>query len=126
MCSSDLKEKGKLKALKAVRVEWQGNKMVEVPGSEQVLPADLVLLAMGFVSPVGTVLDAFGVDKDPRGKTYYWIGGGPPTWKGPEGSDYLAVEAGYVSITPIHLDQTNHRAIAALEKWRSSAFSDGL
>ena len=61
------KDKGRIKALKAVRVEWQGNKMVEVPGSEQILPADLVLLAMGFVSPVGTVLDAFGVEKDPRG-----------------------------------------------------------
>jgi glutamate synthase (NADPH/NADH) small chain len=61
------KDKGKVKALKAVRVEWQGNKMVEVPGSEQVLPADLVLLAMGFVSPVGTVLEAFGVEKDNRG-----------------------------------------------------------
>ncbi len=41
--------------------------MVEVPGSEQVLKADLVLLAMGFVSPVQAVLDAFGVDKDARG-----------------------------------------------------------
>jgi glutamate synthase (NADPH/NADH) small chain len=41
--------------------------MVEVPGSEQVLKADLVLLAMGFVSPVAPVLDAFGVDKDARG-----------------------------------------------------------
>jgi glutamate synthase (NADPH/NADH) small chain len=61
------REKGKVKALKAVRVEWQGAKMVEVPGSEQVLPADLVLLAMGFVSPVGTVLEAFGVEKDARG-----------------------------------------------------------
>ncbi|HEY2928268.1 glutamate synthase subunit beta [Piscinibacter sp.] len=61
------KDKGRIKALKAVRVEWQGNKMVEVPGSEQILPADLVLLAMGFVSPVGTLLDAFGVEKDARG-----------------------------------------------------------
>jgi glutamate synthase (NADPH/NADH) small chain len=61
------KDKGKVKALKAVRVEWQGGKMVEVPGSEQVLPADLVLLAMGFVSPVAGVLEAFGVDKDARG-----------------------------------------------------------
>jgi glutamate synthase (NADPH/NADH) small chain len=61
------KDKGKVKALKSVRVEWQGNKMVEVPGSEQILKADLVLLAMGFVGPVGTVLDAFGVDKDQRG-----------------------------------------------------------
>jgi glutamate synthase (NADPH/NADH) small chain len=63
----DGKDKGRIKALKAVRLEWQGGKMVEVPGSEQVLPADLVLLAMGFVSPVGTVLEAFGVDKDARG-----------------------------------------------------------
>src|SRR5882672_1690514 len=61
------KEKGKIKALKSVRVEWQGNKMVEVAGSEQILPADLVLLAMGFVSPVGSILEAFGVEKDARG-----------------------------------------------------------
>jgi glutamate synthase (NADPH/NADH) small chain len=61
------KDKGKLKALKAVRVEWQGGKMIEVPGTEQVLPADLVLLAMGFVNPVASVLDAFGIDKDARG-----------------------------------------------------------
>ena len=62
-----LGEKGKLTGLKTVRVEWQGGKMVEVPGSEQVLKADLALLAMGFVSPVATVLEAFGVDKDARG-----------------------------------------------------------
>jgi glutamate synthase (NADPH/NADH) small chain len=61
------KDKNKVKALKAVRVEWQGHKMVEVPGSEQILPADLVLLAMGFVSPVASILDAFGVEKDARG-----------------------------------------------------------
>ena len=61
------KDKGKVKALKSVRVEWQGAKMVEVPGSEQVMPADLVLLAMGFVSPVASVLEAFGVEKDARG-----------------------------------------------------------
>jgi glutamate synthase (NADPH/NADH) small chain len=61
------KDKGKVKALKAVRVEWQGGKMVEVAGSEQILPADLVLLAMGFVSPVSSVLESFGVDKDARG-----------------------------------------------------------
>jgi glutamate synthase (NADPH) small chain len=61
------KKGGKLTALKTVRVQWQGGKMVEVPGSEEVHPADLVLLAMGFVAPVPTVLDAFGVDKDGRG-----------------------------------------------------------
>ncbi len=41
--------------------------MVEVPGSEQTLKADLVLLAMGFVSPVASVLDQFGIEKDARG-----------------------------------------------------------
>ena len=60
-------EKGKVTALKTVRVEWQGGKMVEVPGSEQTLKADLVLLAMGFVSPLASVLEAFGVERDARG-----------------------------------------------------------
>jgi len=61
------KDKGRVVALKTVRVEWQGGKMVEVPGTEELVKADLVLLAMGFVSPVATVLDAFGVAKDNRG-----------------------------------------------------------
>jgi glutamate synthase (NADPH/NADH) small chain len=60
-------EKGKLTGLKTVRVEWKDGKMVEIPGSEKVLKADLVLLAMGFVNPVATVLEVFGVDKDARG-----------------------------------------------------------
>ena len=60
-------EKGKVTGLKTVRVEWKGGKMQEVAGSEQLLKADLVLLAMGFVAPVSTVLKAFGVDADSRG-----------------------------------------------------------
>ena len=60
-------EGGKVTGLKTVRVEWKDGKMSEVPGTEQVLKADLVLLAMGFVSPVASILDAFGVDKDARG-----------------------------------------------------------
>ena len=60
-------EGGRLKALKTVHVEWKGGKMIEVPGTEKTVPADLVLLAMGFVAPVGSVLEAFGVDRDARG-----------------------------------------------------------
>jgi len=60
-------EKGKVTGLKTVQVEWKDGKMVEVAGSEKILKADLVLLAMGFVNPVATVLEAFGVDKDARG-----------------------------------------------------------
>ncbi|MFZ6672908.1 glutamate synthase subunit beta [Undibacterium sp. Xuan67W] len=58
---------GKVEKLIAVRVEWKDGKMQEVPGSEFEMKADLVLLAMGFVSPVQQVLDAFGVEKDIRG-----------------------------------------------------------
>ena len=64
---------GNVKALVAARVEWKRDeasgqmKIVEVPGSEWEMPADLVLFAMGFVSPVGSILDTFGVEKDGRG-----------------------------------------------------------
>ncbi len=60
-------ENGKLTALKGARVEWKDGKMTEIPGSEFTIKADLVFLAMGFVSPVQKVLDAFGVEKDNRG-----------------------------------------------------------
>ena len=60
-------ENGKVKALKAVRLEWHDGRMREVAGAEFTLPADLVLLAMGFVSPWASVLDAFGVARDARG-----------------------------------------------------------
>jgi len=58
---------GKLEKLVACHVEWKDGKMSEVPDSEFEIKADLVFLAMGFVSPVQQVLDAFGVQKDARG-----------------------------------------------------------
>ncbi|MFN3630851.1 MAG: FAD-dependent oxidoreductase, partial [Casimicrobiaceae bacterium] len=58
---------GRVVALKAARVEWKDGKMSEVPGSEFEIPADLVLLAMGFLHPVAPVLEAFGVERDTRG-----------------------------------------------------------
>src|SRR5207237_10782323 len=58
---------GKVEKLIAARLDWKDGKMTEVPNSEFELKADLVLLAMGFVSPVQQVLDAFGVEKDARG-----------------------------------------------------------
>jgi glutamate synthase (NADPH/NADH) small chain len=60
-------EQGKVTGLKSVHVEWRDGKMIEVPGSEKILKADLVLLAMGFVSPIGSILETFGIDKDSRG-----------------------------------------------------------
>jgi glutamate synthase (NADPH/NADH) small chain len=60
-------DKGAVTALTTVRLEWKDGKPVEVPGSERVIPADLVLLAMGFVSPLQSLLEEFGVQKDARG-----------------------------------------------------------
>ena len=58
---------GKVTGLKTVHVEFKDGKFVEIPGTEKEYRADLVLLAMGFVSPVATILDGFGVVKDTRG-----------------------------------------------------------
>ncbi|MFN2644996.1 MAG: glutamate synthase subunit beta [Burkholderiales bacterium] len=60
-------EAGRVKALRAVRLEWQDGKPHEMPGTEFDMPADLVLLAMGFVSPLESLLEELGVQKDARG-----------------------------------------------------------
>jgi glutamate synthase (NADPH/NADH) small chain len=60
-------ESGKVTELVGAKVEWKDGKMQEVAGTEFTIKADLVLLAMGFVSPVQSVLEAFGVEKDARG-----------------------------------------------------------
>jgi glutamate synthase (NADPH) small chain len=58
---------GVVNAIVCAKLEWVDGKMQEVVGSEFTMPADLVLFAMGFVSPAQAVLDAFGVGKDARG-----------------------------------------------------------
>ncbi|MBA2340433.1 MAG: 5'/3'-nucleotidase SurE [Pyrinomonadaceae bacterium] len=59
---------------------------------------------------------------DPRGKAYYWIGEEILSWNASEGTDYTAVEQGFVSITPMRSDMTDHRALTALESWNSMNF----
>jgi 5'-nucleotidase len=55
--------------------------------------------------------------KDPRGRPYYWIGGEAPTGIPEEGTDFGALKAGYVSITPLKLDLTAYRTLDALDGW---------
>jgi len=57
---------GEVEKLIGIKLDWKDGKMQEVPGTEFEIKADLVLLAMGFLGPVKNVLDAFGVEKDPR------------------------------------------------------------
>ncbi len=54
---------------------------------------------------------------DPSGNEYYWIGGGQVTWRGSEDSDFQAIDDGYVSVTPLHLDLTNYRLLEDVRAW---------
>ncbi|HLA05849.1 MAG TPA: 5'/3'-nucleotidase SurE [Anaerolineales bacterium] len=62
--------------------------------------------------------DALDSRLDPRGKPYYWIGGEVPTGIDEPGTDFGALRAGYVSITPLQLDLTNYKAMDVLKKWK--------
>jgi 5'-nucleotidase len=52
---------------------------------------------------------------DPRGQAYYWIEEGENDWEPHDRSDYQAVRDGYVSVTPLQPDMTDHQALAKLE-----------
>jgi glutamate synthase (NADPH/NADH) small chain len=60
-------EAGALRGIRAARTDWSAGRPEEIPGTEHELPAQLVLLAMGFLHPEHAVLDDLGVDKDERG-----------------------------------------------------------
>ncbi len=55
--------------------------------------------------------------KDPWGRQIYWIGGGEITWTGEPDSDFRAIEDGYVSVTPLHLDLTHYHALEGANRW---------
>ncbi len=63
------------------------------------------------------VADAVVEKVDPRGKKYYWIGGGEPIWIENATTDFFAIHQRYISITPLHFDLTNYTAYQALEQW---------
>src|SRR5439155_276002 len=76
---------------------------VNVPGE---LPRGIRLTRLGHRVYTGKIVE----QADPRGRPHYWIGAGEPEWEGLQGTDMGALHEGYVSITPLHLDLTNHRA----------------
>jgi 5'-nucleotidase len=55
--------------------------------------------------------------QDPRGRSYYWIGGEPPSGVPEEGTDIWALANKCISITPLHLDMTEHRLVEELRGW---------
>lgn len=54
---------------------------------------------------------------DPWGRQVYWIGGGEITWQGESDSDFYAVQEGYISVTPLHLDLTHHILLGDPGRW---------
>ena len=61
--------------------------------------------------------DALLRTKDPWGRPAYWIGGGQSSWSGRADSDFRAVQEGYISVTPLHLDLTNYELLEAVRSW---------
>ncbi len=62
-------------------------------------------------------LDSLTRAHDPSGREYFWIGGGESRWWGSPESDFLAIRAGYISVTPLHLDLTNYRLLREVGEW---------
>ncbi|MFO8174068.1 MAG: 5'/3'-nucleotidase SurE [Longimicrobiales bacterium] len=54
---------------------------------------------------------------DPKGKEYFWIGGGISAWTGPDDADFRAVEEGFISVTPLHLDLTSYKTLEEIRGW---------
>lgn len=54
---------------------------------------------------------------DPRGRSYYWLGGGELDFVDEPGTDFHAVKRGMVSVTPLHFDMTNYRSLSHLQGW---------
>src|SRR6266850_5786256 len=54
---------------------------------------------------------------DPRGKPYFWIGEEYFNSSSDVGTDYHAIERGYVSVTPLKSDMTDHQALATIDSW---------
>ncbi len=61
--------------------------------------------------------DSLKLMKDPWGREIFWIGGGTVEWSGSDDSDFRAVQDGYISITPLHLDLTAKDRLDDAERW---------
>jgi 5'-nucleotidase len=61
--------------------------------------------------------DSLTRSRDPMGREYFWIGGGRRKWSGGDDSDFRAIDEGFISVTPLHLDLTNHDLLEEIRGW---------
>ena len=111
----DLVVAGRVAALVAARVLVEGLPAkaflnVNVPAAP---PRGLRMTQLGHRVYTEKIVE----QRDPRGRIHYWLGGGEPTWEVLEGTDMAAIHDDYVSVSPLHLDLTHHRALAHLTDW---------
>lgn len=111
-------EAGKIARLIAMRTLVEGLPPktllnVNVPGGR---PKGIRFARLGHRVYKGKMVE----EKDPRGKTYYWIGAGPPLWDDREATDIIAVQDGYAAVTPLHLDLTHYAALRRLGDWEAA------
>lgn len=86
---------------------------INVPGCDEKQIKGLMTTRQG----LRVYRDALDSRFDPRGKPYYWIGGDYPTGVNEEGTDFGALKAGYVSVTPLQLDLTCRKSLDLLQTW---------
>ena len=63
--------------------------------------------------------DALVRSADPRGRPVYWVGPAGEGADAGEGTDFHAVDSGYVSVTPLQVDLTRHAALGDIDDWLS-------
>jgi len=86
---------------------------VNVPDAAAELLRTPMITTQGKRRYEGTIVDSV----DPRGRSYYWIGTADLDFHDIDGSDFAALRRGHISITPLHLDMTNHQALSHLRNW---------
>ncbi|UCC24607.1 MAG: 5'/3'-nucleotidase SurE [Gemmatimonadales bacterium] len=130
----------------AVAVSYTGSEYEELPGWEGILTGLLRAMVRAKDFPTDTLFsvnlppvspdevrgvrvtslgkrrysDSLTRALDPSGKEYFWIGGGVTNWSGASDSDFRAVEEGYISVTPLHLDLTNYGLLEEIRGWELS------
>jgi 5'-nucleotidase len=89
---------------------------VNLPAVEPDAITGIRVTTLGRRAYVGSLTRA----ADPNGREYFWIGGGVSRWWGSDESDFRAVHNGFISVTPLHLDLTNHSLLEEIGQWRLS------
>lgn len=98
-----------------VEARWPDNVVINV-NFPDCLPGDIQGTEVTFQGSRDEAVNHIDRRADLRGNAYYWIGYQGKLSKPPEGSDLRAIYDNRISITPLHLDMTEHTALTALKQ----------